>query len=131
MTSNFAKPPKLWSRAPGCEVNHKNRQVRTLAKLDGRTKSGKIVNELRRELFAFFNDAPNAVERSHIERCCALRAKLAVLEAKVIEGRETEMDTRFFVAWENSYRRNLAALRFGEGVKSVRNMVEKRLMGTK
>jgi hypothetical protein len=131
MTSNFAKPPKLWSRAPGCEVNARNTQVRTLAKLDGRTKCGRIVNELRRELFKHFNDVPNAVEKSHIERCCALRAKLAVLEAKVIEGRETTMDTAHFIAWENAYRRNLQALRFGEATKSVRNMVEARMMRTK
>jgi hypothetical protein len=131
MPNNRAKPPRLWAKAQGCEVNPRNRQVRNLARLDGRTKCGRIVNELRRELFAHFNDAPNAVERAHIERCCALRAKLAVLEAKVIEGRETIMDTQHFIAWENAFRRNLAALRYGEGAKSVRQMVEARMMRAK
>jgi hypothetical protein len=126
-----AKSPKLWARAPGCEVNPRNRQVRTLAKLDGRTKCGRIVSQLRRELMAYFDNKPNAVESSHIERCCALRAKLAVLEAKVIEGRETIMDTEHFIAWENAYRRNLQALRFGEGAQSVRHMVEARMMRAK
>ena len=120
-----AKEPRLWKRIP---KQAGKRQVRQLSDVDGRTKLGRITNELRRELYDHLGGAPNAVERALVEQCVTLRAKTAMIDARIIDGTANEMETAHYIAWCNSLRRSLAALNFGEAAKLIRSTAESKLL---
>lgn len=114
------------------DFSNRKRQVRTLSRVDGRTKLGRLEREFRRELTDHIRTKngfpPNAVERALIEQCVALRLKLAMLDEKVISGRETQMDSTQYIAWHNAFRRALAGLNYGEAAKLIRQTAEAKLL---
>lgn len=56
----------------------------TLAKLDTRTKEGRLLKQVRAELVAHVGGAPDAVQAALIERVAMLRLHLARLDASML-----------------------------------------------
>ena len=118
--------PKLYSVLPG---QAPGRQVRGLRGMpDGRTRLGRLVNEFKRSLVAYVGGDPDPVEKALIDGCVALRTKCLILEQKMARGGESELDTNWYLAWQNALRRHLAALNYSEAAQVVRKNAEARLV---
>ena len=81
-----------------------------LAALDGRSREGRLVRAVRRELTAHLGGKPSAAERMLIERAAFLSLRLAQLDAKMAGDGFTEHDQRFYIAWSNALSRLLRSL---------------------
>jgi hypothetical protein len=127
MPKNFAHEPKLWARDPEGSDERNPQRRRLKRRLDGRTREGKEVNRLKRELEAL-HPHPDAITASYLTQALALKQNICTLEDKVLSGKGTLHDTRHYLAWVNSFRRCLAALRYGDANKAVRQLAESRMM---
>jgi hypothetical protein len=82
-----------------------------LAKLDGRTKESHLVHETRAELLAHVGANPSVVQRALIEQLVQIKLRLAVMDRKFCEtGAQTDLDSRTYLAWANTYGRMLHRL---------------------
>jgi len=82
-----------------------------VARLDGRTRIGRAVSELRAELVAHCAGKPSATQQALIELCCQLKARLAAMDVAFAEsGKMTVHDCRTYLAWGNTLARTLARL---------------------
>jgi hypothetical protein len=82
-----------------------------LAKLDQRTREGRLTREIRAELIAHVGDQPSATQRALIEQLVQIRLRLALMDRKFAEtGGQTDHDSRTYLAWANSYARLLRQL---------------------
>jgi hypothetical protein len=81
-----------------------------LAALDGRSREGRLVRAVRRELTAHLGGRPSAAEKMMIERAAWLSLRLAQLDAKMAADGFTEHDQRFYIAWSNALSRLLRSL---------------------
>ncbi len=87
-----------------------------LAKLDGRTKEGRLVRDTRAAMTAHIGGAPSATQRALIERAVQLTLRIATMDRKFAQtGEQTELDSRTYLAWSASLSRVLRDL----GMKSV------------
>jgi hypothetical protein len=80
---------------------------RTLAKIDGRTREGKLLAAIRADLAAHVGGAPSATQRVLISRAASLSLQLAMMERNAAEkgGTMSERDGRQYLAWNNSLTR--------------------------
>jgi hypothetical protein len=86
----------------------------TLAKVDGRTKVGMMLREVRRDLLKHVGGKPTVVQRMLIDRAAVLTLRLALLDEKIIADHPlTEHDTNHIIAWQNALTRVLNALGVG------------------
>jgi hypothetical protein len=82
-----------------------------LAKLDGRTKESHLVRETRAELTAYVGGNPTTVQRALIEQLAQIKLRLAVMDRKFVNTRaQTDLDSRMYLAWANTYSRMLVRL---------------------
>jgi hypothetical protein len=82
-----------------------------LAKIDQRTREGRLTRETRAELIAHVGDQPSATQRALIEQLVQIRLRLALMDRKFAEtGGQTDHDSRTYLAWANSYARLLRQL---------------------
>lgn len=83
----------------------------TLARLDGRTREGRLLRRVRSDLTAHVGGKPSAPQRMLIERAATLALHVGTLDRKVLEsGVMTEHDSRVYLAWSNSLTRTLREL---------------------
>lgn len=83
----------------------------TLARLDGRTREGRLMRRVRSELTAHVGGKPSAPQRMLIERATTLALHVEMLDRKVLQGGAmTEHDSRTYLAWSNSLTRTLREL---------------------
>jgi hypothetical protein len=86
-------------------------RLHRLENVDRRTKEGKLLEEVRRELLAHIGPNPNAIQRLLITRACILSLRLAQIDRKIFEEREfTVIDNAQTVAWQNALTKCLRAL---------------------
>ncbi|WP_428488628.1 hypothetical protein [Rhodopila sp.] len=66
----------------------------------------------KRELVAHCGGNPSATQLSLIEQACQLKLRLSVMDRAFAErgGEQTELDSRTYLAWSNSFTRTLARL---------------------
>jgi hypothetical protein len=85
---------------------------------DARTLEGKLFKRTREELTDHCGGKPNAVQRALIDRACHIRLRLACMDRKFGKpgGSMTEIDSRTYLAWCNTYGRLVSRL----GVKGLR-----------
>jgi hypothetical protein len=121
-----AHKPQLWSRSPDCadEANPQRRRLKRAP--DGRTRAGKEVKALRKELEAL-HPTPDAVTRAYIDQACMLRGNICIVEDEIGSGRGSIHGQRFYLSWQNAYRRCLAGLRYGDANKAIRQLAEAKL----
>lgn len=83
----------------------------TLARLDGRTREGRLMRRVRSELTAHVGGRPSATQRMLIERSATLSLYVTMLDRKAMQGGAmTEHDSRTYLAWSNSLTRTLREL---------------------
>ena len=84
-----------------------------LGRADGRTKQGRLVKSMRRELLAHLGGAGGVtpMQRALIERACMLQLRVATLDERLLDGDSfTEYDSKTYLAFSNSLTRTLTAL---------------------
>lgn len=82
-----------------------------LLRADGRSREARLLVSIRKELVEHVGGDPNAVQRALIEQAAQLRLRIALMDRKFAEtGIQTELDSRTYLAWTNSYARLLARL---------------------
>lgn len=81
-----------------------------LAKLDGRRREARLMQEARAELVQHLGGSPSAVQRRLIDRAAILALRLAMMDAKAPDGNLTERDAREYLCWNNAYVRTLGQL---------------------
>lgn len=74
-----------------------------LAKIDGRTRTARLVRDTRAELVAHVGGKPSATQAVLIERACQLALQIALMDAK--RGGLTDHDSRTYLAWTNTLTR--------------------------
>lgn len=83
----------------------------TLAKIDKRTREGRLLAEVRADLTQHCGGMPSATQRGIIERCAWLSLWVAQLDAKAVEGGGlTDHDHRTYLAWSAALARLLRQL---------------------
>jgi hypothetical protein len=89
-----------------------------LAKLDGRTREARLMQQVRKELTEHVGGSPSATQRALIERAVNISVRLAVMDQRFAETKtQTEHDSRTYLAWSNSLTRTMRAL----GLKGASN----------
>jgi hypothetical protein len=81
-----------------------------LAKVDGRTREGRLLKRVRADLTAHLGGAPSITQRMVIERAAALTLKLALLDAANPDAFFDEHASNYYLAWSNSLERCLRQL---------------------
>lgn len=82
-----------------------------LLRADGRSREARLLVSIRKELVEHVGSDPDAVQRALIEQAAQLRLRIALMDRKFAEtGVQTELDSRTYLAWTNSYARLLARL---------------------
>jgi hypothetical protein len=124
---NLAQPLRLYS-VIGSTAS--NRQVRGLPKVDGRTRAGRIAKAFREDLINYLGGEPNVniVQREIVERCVFLQLKISLMDQKICAGKDTEYDSKVYLAWSNSLQRSLIRLGYRESVEIMRKRAENQLL---
>ena len=79
-----------------------------LARIDGRSREGRLLRSVRAELVRHIGGNPSATERALIERAVWLSLRVAQLDAKMAAGNSfSDHDSRTYLAWSNSLARTL------------------------
>jgi hypothetical protein len=87
-----------------------------LARLDGRTREGRLVRDTRAQLVAHLGGNPSVTQAALIERAVQLTLRIAAMDRKfAADGKMTELDTRTYLAWSGSLSRAVRDI----GLKSV------------
>ncbi len=82
-----------------------------LARPDGRTKQGRLLQQMRSELIRLLpGGQANAAQRALVERCAMLQLRISALDQRIVEGDFTEYDSKVYLAFSNSLGRTLARL---------------------
>jgi hypothetical protein len=122
---NRAKPLRLYALAE--RPSPTNRQVRSLARVDGRTRAGRIAKQFRRDLIEFVGGEPDVVQRTIIEQCVFMELRLQLMHQRIAEDRYTEYDSKVHYACANSLNRALLKLGYRESVEILRKRAEAQL----
>ena len=122
---NCAKPLRLYARSNPTPMN---RQTRGLPKIDGRTRAGRIAKAFRQDLIDHIGGEPNIIQREIIERCVYLQLRCSLMDAKIAAGKDTEYDSKCYLAWSASLQRSLLKLGYLESVEIMRKRAETQLL---
>jgi hypothetical protein len=77
-----------------------------LAKLDGRTIEARLARETRADLIAHLGGNPSATQKVMVERAVQLTLRVQAMDRKFAEtGKQTELDSRTYLAWSASLAR--------------------------
>jgi hypothetical protein len=125
---NTAKPLTLRARVR--DEDGKTTELRGLPSIDGRTRAGRAAKQFRKELTEYLGGSPSIIERTIIDRCVWLSIKVSLMDQKIAEGRDTEYDSKTYLAWSNSLQRSLLKIGYRESVEIMRKRAEQQLMQT-
>jgi hypothetical protein len=78
--------------------------------LDGRSREGRLVRRVRRELTAHVGGRPTATQKALIERAAWLSLRISQLDARMATDGFTDHDHRFYLAWVGTLSRTLRQL---------------------
>lgn len=83
-----------------------------LARPDGRTREARLLKQMRAALVAHLGGEGRLTppRRALVERAAMLQLRLAILDAKILDGGFTDHDSRAYLAWNNSLARLLGQL---------------------
>lgn len=97
-----------------------------LANLDGRSKAGRALREMRAELLKHVGSTPSATQRALVDRAAWLSLHVAMMDAKAIEagGMPTEHDSRQYLAWSNTLTRTLTAIGLKSAAQAPKSLKE-------
>ena len=85
--------------------------VERLLRVDGRTRLGKLMKDIRGALVEHIGGEPNAAQQLLIHAATIKQVRLILVEAYVLEnGSLADGDKHGYLAWSNSLRRDLEAL---------------------
>jgi hypothetical protein len=83
----------------------------TLARLDKRTKAGRLLRAMKEQLTTHIGGNPTPPERLLIDRACVLALKVAQLDQRILNDETiTPADSQVYLSWQNNLRRTLIAL---------------------
>ena len=83
----------------------------TLAKVDGRTREGRLLREHTAELLDHIGGDPSAPQRRLVELASNLALHMALMDRRFVQANAvTEREGRQYLAWANAYRRTLQAI---------------------
>ena len=108
MARNFAPKQKIGPR----------RSAASLAKIDKRTRPGRVYRETIAELVGHVGGAPTAAERILIEAAAVKSVRLWLLSQRLLDGKEVASDQNA-LAWLNSLRLDLQALGLASRAKDI------------
>jgi hypothetical protein len=79
---------------------------------DQRTREARLLKQTRATLLAQLGgeDKVTPSQRALVERCAHLELRIAVLDAKVVDGTLTDHDSRAYLSWVNALGRALERL---------------------
>ncbi|NPD68926.1 hypothetical protein HN018_02850 [Lichenicola cladoniae] len=80
-----------------------------LAKLDGRTRQGRLLRDIRADLVKHVGGSPSATERILIDQAAQLRLRLALMDAEDA-GVLSERNAREYLSWSSALGRMLRQL---------------------
>lgn len=82
-----------------------------LAKLDGRTREGRLMRDTRRALVQHVGGHPSVAQALIIDRIVNLTIRIAAMDRKFAEvGMMTDGDTAVYLAWTGTLTRSLREL---------------------
>jgi hypothetical protein len=84
--------------------------VGSLAGLDGRSKSARLVRQLEGQLIEHLGGNPTVPQKLLIERVCKMKLQLDALEEKLAEGHWSPHDQRTYSGLNNAFRLALTTL---------------------
>jgi hypothetical protein len=122
---NCAKPLRLYALT---EPVPTNRQTRGLPKIDGRTRAGRVAKAFRQDLINHVGGDPDIIQREIIERCVFLQLKCSLMDQKIAGGKDTEYDSKTYLAWSASLQRALLKLGYQESMEIMRKRAETNLL---
>ena len=99
--------------------------VGRLLNVDGRTRLGKLMRDVRAALSEHVGGEPNAAQQLIIHQATIKTTRLILLEKRILSelGLE-EGDTHQWLAWSNSLRRDLEALGIASKVRNEPRLAE-------
>jgi hypothetical protein len=81
-----------------------------LGLVDGRTREGRLLAQMRRVLIEQVGGDPTPPQRILIERAAYLQLRCAKLDSRLIDGTFTQYDNASYIAFCNALRRALVSL---------------------
>jgi hypothetical protein len=78
-----------------------------LYRLDGQSRAARFLKDYRYELIQHLGHPPSVTERAVIDRASMIALKCALLDAKILAGADTELDSRQILAWSGALTRLL------------------------
>ncbi len=82
-----------------------------LARLDNRSREGRIMAQVRADLTTHLGGKPSATQRAMIDRAAWLTLHMALIDAKIgTTGSLTDHDSRTYLAWSNTLTRTMRSL---------------------
>jgi hypothetical protein len=84
----------------------------TLQRPDNRTREARMLKRVRAELYDALGGEEKVppTQRILVEQCARLRLRLAMLDAKLLDGTLTDHDNRAYLSWNSALGRSLAQL---------------------
>lgn len=73
--------------------------------LDQRTREGRLMRQVRKDLTNHLGGNPSVTQRVMIDRAAWLSLRIALLDAKILDGSFTEHDSRTYLAWSGHLSR--------------------------
>src|SRR5438067_9285685 len=90
-----------------------------LARVDGRSREGRLLRVVRDELSAQIGK-PSPAQTALIERAAWLSLRIAQLDVRIANGGFTDFDSKQYLAWSNALARLLRTFGLkGAGARSV------------
>ena len=81
-----------------------------LARPDGRSRQGRLLTQMRRQLTAQLGGNPTPTQVVLIQTAAMLQLKCATFDQKIIDGTFSDYDSKVYLAYANSLRRTLDSL---------------------
>ena len=123
--NNRAKPLRLRAVQKGTP---RHLDLRGLSRLDYRTKEDKAAKVFRQQLIEYLGGDPNVVEKALVDRCVYLQLKCWLLDRKIVNGMDTDYDSKQYLAWSACLQRSLVRLGYKESIEIMRRRAEQQLL---
>ena len=82
----------------------------SLARVDTRTREGRLLRDLRAELTAHVGGSPSVTQRLLIEQALELKLRIELMNQKTAGELPTLHDRNYYISWTHALTRTLAAL---------------------
>jgi hypothetical protein len=98
-------------------------QATCLARVDGRSREGRLLRSVRDELTRQIGN-PSPAQKALIERAAWLSLRMAQLDARMLNGGFTDFDSKQYLAWSNGLTRLLRSLGLKGGAQHAVDLAE-------